>query len=242
MNAANERADQMTVVIARLLASSTNVFHGLASPLPAVAITLARRLHNPTLEYLNITGGVNVPATRPGVSTCGPSYWTGSQSFFSLTDIFDLSARGELDTAFLSGVQIDARGNLNNSVIGEFARPKVRLPGGAGSAAIVPRARQAIVWRARHDARVFVEKCDFVTAAGNVAWVVTPLGLFERRDGFLHLAGVAPYSSEEEIRANTGFRIPDTGGDASALPPPTEQELSILREVDPDDTRAGEFG
>ena len=48
---------------------------------------------------------------------------------FPLSDIFDLSARGGLDVAFLSGAQIDGQGRLNLSAIGPFHKPKVRLPG-----------------------------------------------------------------------------------------------------------------
>ena len=103
----------------------------------------------------------------------------------TLTDLFDLAARGRLDTAFLSGVQIDGAGRINMSVIGDFARPTVRLPGGAGSAALMPRAKRTILWRTKHDPRVFVERLDFVTAQGNVDRVVTPLCVFRRRDGRL---------------------------------------------------------
>ena len=195
MSEVSVHADQMVVEIARLLVNSRNAFHGLASPIPAIAIALARELYNPSLEYLNITGGVNVHPASQAPSTCGPAYWEGSESFFSLTDIFDLCARGELDTAFLSGVQIDRYGNLNNSVIGSFSAPKVRLPGGAGSAAVVPHAEKTIAWRT-HDSRTFVETCDFITAAGNVCFVITPLSVFEgSEEGLLKLLHVYPFSN-----------------------------------------------
>ena len=99
----------------------------------------------------------------------------------TLADLFDLSARGRLDVAFLSGVQIDAEGRINMSAIGSYEQPKVRLPGGAGSAMLMPTARRVILWRTKHDPRTFVERLDFVTAAGNVDRVVTPLGIFARR-------------------------------------------------------------
>ena len=55
-------------------------------------------------------------------------------------EVFDLSMRGGLDVAFLSGVQFDALGHVNASVIGDYHKPKVRLPGGAGSAVLIPTA------------------------------------------------------------------------------------------------------
>ena len=88
---------------------------------------------------------------------------------FSLAEVFDLSMRGGLDVAFLSGVQFDNHGGVNASVIGDYHKPKVRLPGGAGSAVLIPTARRAILWRTKHDRRTFVDKPDFLTARGNVA-------------------------------------------------------------------------
>lgn len=238
--AVQQTADQMAVTMARLLGTSQNVFHGLASPLPAVAIALAKAMHNPLLEYLNIAGGVNIAAGSIDVSTCSPRFLGGSESFFSLTDIFDLSARGELDTAFLGGVQVDRRGGINNSVIGDFHAPKVKLPGGAGSAAIVPTAHHTIVWRTRHDARSVVEKCAFVTAAGSVREVVTPLGVLVMEAGELKIGRWYSFSSEAEIRANTGFEIL-TACSAEQEQDPTERELSALALVDPEQVRYSEF-
>lgn len=233
-------ADRMACAMARALTESTTVFHGLASPLPAVAIALARRLYNPDLVYLNIAGGVNIHPASLEVSTCSPRYLERTESFFSLTDIFDLSARGKLDTAFLGGVQIDRAGRINNSVIGEFAHPKVKLPGGAGSAAIVPTARRTIVWRAKHDPRVLVEKCDFITAAGNVDTVVTPLGVLIREEGELVLAGWFSDTSPEAIREATGFKLRCSAA-CEELADPDEAELAGLDEVDPTGIRYSEF-
>ena len=235
-----DAADTMAVAMARLLRGSASAFHGLASPLPAVAVALAKRLFNPALRYLNIAGGVNSGPETPAVSTCAPAFLEGSESFFSLTDIFDLSARGMLDTAFLGGVQIDRSGAINNSVIGPFHHPKVKLPGGAGSAAIVPTAAHIIVWRTRHDARSIVERCDFVTTRGNVREVVTPLGILAIEDGELRVACAFPHSSLEEIVASTGFPIQPARA-FKPFDPLTDAERAALAEVDPHGIRYSEF-
>ncbi|MCG8515773.1 MAG: hypothetical protein MI740_16655 [Halanaerobiales bacterium] len=124
-------ADMMVVAIARRLKNNQKIFHGVASPIPMVSIMLSKKLYAPELVYLNIAGGVNACPTKLPKSTDCSELLGGSASMFTLTDIFDLSARGELDVAFLSGVQIDKKGRLNVSAIGEFNKPKVRLPGGA---------------------------------------------------------------------------------------------------------------
>ena len=229
----------MAVAMARLLRNGERVFHGVASPLPMVAILLAQRLHAPDLVYINITGGVNpLPESLPS-TTVDPRLVHGSHVILRLADIFDMSARGDLDTAFLGGVQIDGQGRINMSVIGAYDHPKVRLPGGAGSAAILPTAGRTILWRTKHDPRTFVEKLAFVTAGGNVDRVVTPLCVFVKKDGRLHLESIHPYSSAEEVTRQTGFAVETEG--VPFTPAPTAVELAALDAVDPEKVRLVEF-
>src|SRR4051812_44662120 len=115
MSTTMSAADWMAVAMARLLRDGERVFHGVASPLPLTAILLAKRLHAPRLVYLNITGSVDpAPAVLPK-STVDPALLRGTTTLVTLAELFDLSARGGLDTAFLSGVQIDGAGRINMS-------------------------------------------------------------------------------------------------------------------------------
>jgi len=235
------QADQMAVSMARLLRDGERVFHGVASPLPMVAILLARKLHAPNLVYLNIAGGVNPLPEKVPSSTLDPVLAQGSPAIFSLIEIFDLSARGELDTVFLGGVQIDRYGRINLSAIGgDYWRPKVRLPGGAGSAALMPTAKRTILWRTKHTPRTFVEKLDFVTAAGRVDRIVTPLCVFALRDGELQVESIHPYVRPEEVVENTGFPV-RVDANTPITPPPTDEELKALYALDPDNIRLTEF-
>jgi glutaconate CoA-transferase subunit B len=159
----------------------------------------------------------------------------------TLADLFDLSARGRLDTAFLGGAQIDGQGRINLSAIGDYARPKVRLPGGAGSAALMPTAKRVILWRTKHDRRSFVEKLDFVTAAGNVEGVVTPMCVFVRRNGNLVVESIHPGVRPGDLIANTGFTV-EAGNDTPRTPPPTDRERELLARIDPGHVIESEFG
>jgi glutaconate CoA-transferase subunit B len=231
----------MAVAMSRLLRDGELAFHGVASPLPMVAILLAQATHAPRLVYLNITGSIN---PRPGYlprSTVDPVLLQGSRSMITLADAFDLSARGELDTVFLSGVQIDAAGRINMSAIGDYAHPRVRLPGGAGSAFLMSTANRIILWRTRHDQRTFVEQLPFVTGTGNVAYVVTPLCVFrrDRHQGRLVVESIHPYTTPEEVVGQTGFAVDVTG--VPITPLPTAEELAALRGVDPQGIRRTEF-
>ncbi len=232
--------DIMTVALARLLEDGETVFHGVASPLPMTAIMLAKRLYAPDLIYLNITGSTDPTPSRLPISTVDPLLTSGSRSLVTLTDLFDLAARGRLDTAFLSGVQIDGQGRINMSVIGDFAKPKVRLPGGAGSAALMPRAKRTLIWRTKHDPRVFVETLDFVTASGNVDRVVTPLCVFRRIDGRLTVESIHPGVTPPHLIAATGFSI-QADASTPVTPPPTAEERAALASIDPEGVALSEF-
>lgn len=235
----NEAADFMAIALARLLRDGERVFHGVASPLPMVAILLARRLHAPRLVYLNITGSVDAMPATLAKSTVDPALLHGTAALVTLAELFDLSARGGLDTAFLSGVQIDGSGRINMSVIGPFDRPRVRLPGGAGSALILPTAKRTILWRTRHDRQSLTDRLDFVTATGNVDRLVTPLAVFRRDGGTFTLEALAPGATAELVRQRTGFdyRQPER----VALLTPTADERAQLEHVDPEGVRNVEF-
>jgi len=232
--------DTMVVALARLLHNDERIFHGVASPIPMVATLLAKAVQAPHVVYLSIAGGVDAEPVELPVSTVDPRLLANARSMVTLTDLFDLAASGRLDVAFLSGVQIDGQGRINMSVIGPFDHPKVRLPGGAGSAAILPRAKRTVLWRTRHDRRVFVEGLDFVTAAGNVSHVVTPLCVFQRQDDRLVVASRHTWASPEDIREATGFAV-DVFERTPITQEPTAQELQALRTIDPGDVSLTEF-
>lgn len=224
-------ADMLAIAIARYLEGAKNCFHGVASNIPMVGIMLSRKLYNKDLTYLNITGGVDIENQIKEASTDGNNIYEGTKSSFNLTDIFDLAARGELDVAFLSGGQVDSMGHVNNSVIGSFNKPKVRLPGGAGSAVLIPNCKRAFVWKSKHEKRGFVEKVDFTTSTGNVKYIFTPLCIFEFKDGRLQLEARMPGVSAEDVKESTGFEV--IGNFEKVLEVPTREELEALNEIDP---------
>lgn len=232
--------DIMTVSMARLIRDGETVFHGVSSHMPMIAVLLAKATHAPNAVHLNIPGGVDPQKPRlQSFTSAGDDLWSPAVAEFPLQEVFDLSMRGGLDVAFLSGVQFDNRGGVNASVIGDYKKPKVRLPGGAGSAVLIPTAKRAIIWRTKHDVRTFTDKLDFTTARGNVSDIVTPLCVFTMYGGELILKSVHPTSSIEEVAQNTGFPIRYIT--LSTTSPPTEEELKKLDEIDPQDYRSLEF-
>ena len=168
----------------------------------------------------------------------------------SITDVLLLQQRGYVDYGFLGGAQIDQYGNLNSSFIGDPDNPKVRLPGTGGANPIASLASKILV-AMHHERKRFVEKVDFITAPGylqggdsrekagltegGVYQVITHLGIFgfDKTTRRMQLQALHPGASVENVKERTGFEmlIPE---DLSYTDPPTEEELRILRELDPD--------
>jgi len=237
---ADDAPDIMAVAMARLIRDGELVFVGVNSPLPLVAATLARRLHAPNSTLLSIGGGFNPTPARLGPATSSAKLSAGSASVFDNVDFYGLVARRGVDLTFLGLGQLDERGRVNSSFIGERHRPEVRFPGGGGAATILPLARRVVLWRAAHSPRIFVKRVPFVTSAGNIDRVVTPLCVFRLDAGRLVLDGLHPGVSREELAENTGFAIANLP-EAPVTQPPTQEELTELRRIDPDEVRRVEF-
>lgn len=233
-------AEMMAVAMARLIRDGELVFVGVNSPLPLVAAALARRTHAPNSTLLSIGGGLNPTPTRLGPATSSVRLSARSASVFDNVDFYGLVARRGVEMTFLGLGQVDERGRINSSFIGERQRPTVRFPGGGGAATILPLARRVVLWRAAHSPRIFVKEVPFVTSSGNLDRIVTPLCVFRFDRGRLVLDSIHPSVSREDLAENTGFAIPNLH-EVPVTVPPSSEELAELRRVDPEGVRAVEF-
>jgi glutaconate CoA-transferase, subunit B len=240
----------LAVMGSRQLRDHQTVFTGVGAPMLASA--LAQRLHAPGLTMV-IEGGIVGPEWRPGwlpISTNEMRAAYHAQMLPGITDTFLLAQRGFLDVGFIGGAQVDRFGNVNSSFIGAVTRPKVRLPGSGGANDIVSLCREVLVLTA-HEPRRFTEAVDFVTSPGwlrggdsrrrsgllfgGVARVVTTLGIlgFDPASRQMRLEAVHAGVTVEQVRASTPFDLPVVDSLATTAPP-TDQELRILRELDPE--------
>src|SRR6266702_3445905 len=155
----------MAAVAARELADGEVVFVGIG--LPNLACNLARATHAPHLVLIYESGAVGAVPERLPVSIGDPALVTGSLMVCAMADVFQLFLQnGKIEVGFLGGAQVDRYGNINTTVIGEYQRPKVRLPGSGGAAEIAIHARRTVIvsklW-----VRAFPEQVDFVTSPGH---------------------------------------------------------------------------
>lgn len=230
MSAAYTPDEMMAVAAARLLRDGTVCFVGIG--LPSQAANLARRTAAPGLVLVYESGTIGAkPAALP-LSIGDGELAETADTVVSVPEIFAYWLQaGRIDVGFLGAAQIDRHANLNTTVIGDYERPMVRLPGAGGAPEIATSAREVFVML-RQSTRTFVEQLDFTTSLGGcVAAVVTDLGVLEREaDGELMLASVHPGVTAADASAATGWPL-RVAADLRDTPPPTESELRALRSL-----------
>jgi len=176
---------------------------------------------------------VGATPSRLPVSIGDPALVTGSLMVCGMADVFQLFLQnGRIEVGFLGGAQVDRHGNINTTVIGPYARPKVRLPGSGGAAEIAIHAHRILIV-SKLSPRAFPERVDFLTSPGQrVAKVITDKGVLERDEasGDLVLAGLYPGIEATEVRAGVGWKL-ESRARLNQLDPPTTTELHLLREV-----------
>ena len=242
-------SEMMIVAAARLLRDGDVVFVGIGQP--NLACNLARRTHAPNLNMIYEAGVIGAQPARLPLSIGDPCLVSGAASICSMYEIFAFYLQnGKIDVGFLGGAQIDRFGNINATVIGPYARPKVRLPGSGGSAEIAAWANR-VYCLTPHQARRFPERCDFITSAGFLSGrrereakglrgsgpqaVVTDLGILtpDQETGELILTALHAGATIEQAIKNTGWKL-KVADDLKTTEPPTDEELRLLREeLDP---------
>ncbi len=218
--------------LARFIRPNEITFSGVNSTMPMLACLMAKRAYEWDFIYINVAGGVDPEPSAIPLSSSDPVLAQQSASIFANEDFYDLCTRGRMDLTFLGAAQIDGEGNANNSCIGDWHSPKVRLPGGGGGAVMLPTAKRACTWRTEHSTRTFVEKLDFRTSWGGFHGVVTPIAVFIKKDDRLALQSYHPESSIDEVVSRTGFAF--DAKDAKPTELPTKAEVDALRSLDPE--------
>lgn len=242
-------SEMMIVAAARALAGVRVVFVGVG--LPNVACNLARRTVAPDLELVYESGVFGAQPARLPLSIGDPTLISGATSVCSIVDLFGLYLqRGRVEVAFLGGAQIDRFGNLNTTVIGEYAHPKVRLPGSGGACEIAIHAQKVFIVM-RLGKRAFVERLDFLTSAGHLSGpgqratlgmpgagpqiVVTDkcIFTFDQASAEMTVSSLHPGVTLADVQAEVGWPL-RVATELGETQPPSPEELRLLREeLDP---------
>jgi glutaconate CoA-transferase, subunit B len=238
--------EMMTVAAARMLWDGCVCFVGIG--VPSASANLARFTHAPNVVLIYESGTIG---TRPQVLplSIGDGELASSATVVvPLPEIFSYWLQGgRIDAGFLGAAQIDRFGNLNSTVIGDYAHPKTRLPGAGGAPEIAAHARETFIIL-KQSVRTFVPKLDFCSSAGFMEGsgararsgasgggpraVITDLGILKPAAGTEELTLVERYDgvAVEEIVAATGWPL-KVAEHVGVVAPPTALELKLLRDL-----------
>lgn len=238
--------EMMTIAAARALKNDDICFVGIGQP--SAACNLARLSHAPGITLIYESGTL---ATKPNILPL--SIGDGELCETALTtvpvpEMFRYWLQGgRIKIGFLGGAQIDKFANLNTTVVGPYAKPKVRLPGGGGAPEIATSCGEIFIIMAQGK-RSFVDKLDFVTSIGHVTGgdsrarlgvktkgptkLITDLALFEPdpETKEMTVVSIHPGVTREQIQENAGWIIA-FAAKVAETPPPTPRELEVLRDL-----------
>jgi len=238
--------EMMTIVAARALRNDDVCFVGIGAP--SAACNLARLTHAPGITLIYESGTI---ATKPNVlplSIGDGELCETALTTVSVPEMFRYWLQGgRITVGFLGGAQIDRFANLNTTVVGPYAKPKVRLPGGGGAPEIATSCGEVFITMAQGK-RSFVDKLDFVTSLGHgqggdsraklgvttkgPTRVITDLCLMEPDpvSKELTVAATHPGVTREQIADSTGWKV-KFAANVIETAAPTAEELSVLRDL-----------
>ena len=240
------RDEMMTVAAARRLWDGCVCFVGIG--LPSAAANLARFLHAPHIVLIYESGTIGARPSVLPLSIGDGELAETATVVVPLPEVFAYWLQaGRIDVGFLGAAQIDRFANLNSTVIGDYARPRTRLPGAGGAPEIAAHARETFVVL-KQSPRSFVPRLDFRTSAGFLDGhgsrarlgapgagprvIITDHGVLEPEPESQELQLVARYEDVEvdDARAATGWPL-RVSTRVDVVTPPTAAELEVLRDL-----------
>ena len=235
-------------VASRMLEDKKSVFVGTG--LPMIAAMLANRTHAPGLLIVFEAGGMGPQSPVLPISVGDSRTFYRAIAASSMHDAMSLTQAGYLDYGFLGAAQIDCYGNINTTIIGDWSSPKVRFPGSGGANDVGSFCHRTIVIMGQ-DARKFIDRMDFITTAGYLDGpgareraglpkgsgpyrIITQLGVFgfEEQTKRMMLLSLHQGVTSDDVQSNSSFEIL-IPSHVSVTYPPTEEEVRLLREIDP---------
>jgi len=242
-------SEMMIVTAAHALRGARTVCVGVG--LPNIACNLSQRTVAPDMELIYESGVYGARPERLPLSIGDPTLVSGATSVVSMADLFGLYLqRGLVEIALLGGAQVDRYGNLNSTVIGDYAKPKTRLPGSGGACEIATNARRTFMIM-RLKRRAFVEKLDFITSPGHLTGsdsrarlglpgggpelMITDKAIlnFDNPQREMQLSALYPGVTVSDVQAEVGWPL-KLAAKIDEVSAPSPEDLRLIRdELDP---------
>jgi hypothetical protein len=234
--------DLICACISRQVEDGEVLAQGIATPLVAAGYLLAWHTHAPHATFASAIGNVLCRVAAPLGLTHVEQLWLGQAlSSMGFAEISCEILPTLCPKEFFRPAQVDPAGNFNNVVIGDYRRPRLRLPGCGGIADVTVLSPRVYLYVPNHSPAVFVEQVDFVSGLGvpdaerpgtrpGPRMLVSDLGVFDYEGGRMRARSLHPGVTLERVRQETGFAL-DPAPDLFETPPPSVEEVRLLREV-----------
>lgn len=226
-------AETLVAAMAREIRDGDVVATGVVSPLPILAIEVARRTHAPNLTYLACVGSLDPRITSLRPCSEDLAYLDGSSGVVTIPDLFDHARRGRVDVMFFGAAEVDGAGDTNLSAAGSMEQPRYKFPGVAGAATLRRWVSRPVLLVSRQSRRNLVPKVQVASTSDRQrrTRLLTDLGTFELGDGGAKLLGRHAWANAETISERTGFEF----AQADPLPvidPPGPGYVEAIRSID----------
>ena len=225
---------------------------GVGLGLPVVATFLAKKTHAPNITILFELGIVDPEPLEIGVhGLSDPRIWYRAKIHTSFVDMLGtVLHKGLMDVGFLGGLEIDAFGNLNTTLLGDSQGKFRRFTGSGGGNDIASSARRTVII-IRHEARKLNEAVSFITSPGYLGGendraanhliggpskVITDKAVFgfEPRSKRMMIESIHSDSNLDDVLENMNFK-PIVPEHIPTTEPPTKEQTRLIREeIDPD--------
>lgn len=248
-------SEMMVYAASREIRDSELVFVGMR--LPLVAFRLAQATHAKRAVGLYENGLVRAEAAGETLYTMSdPPNLKGATSATELLDVMGFLQSGRVGLGFVGAAEVDRFGNLNTTRVAS-----ARLPGSGGASDIASLASRLVVLL-NHSKHRLVERVSYVTSpgfgdggdwrkqcglpGGGPTAVITDRGVldFDPETKEARLRSFHPLdssSSPEEVARRTGWAL-RVSPSCRPTPLPTDEELTLLRSLDPERFWLGKEG
>lgn len=238
--------EMMTIAASRALKNDDVCFVGIGAP--SAACNVARLTHAPDITLIYESGTIGTAPTVLPLSIGDGELCDTALTTVSVPEMFRYWLQGgRVSIGFLGAAQLDRFGNINTTVIGNYEAPKTRLPGGGGAPEIASLSGEVYITM-KQSQRGMVDTIDFYTSFGHgdggdhrtrlgidtkgPTMLITDLAIWrpDAESKEFTVVSMHPGVSRDDIQATCGWTVKfaDT---LAETPPPTELELSTLRDL-----------
>lgn len=235
------------ISVAKEIHDHENVILGVG--LPTTAGALAKALYAPNATLMMESGIIDFEPLLPLNHIADAHACRGFSYATDLFSTFTMTYRGYVDVCFLGVAQIDKFGNLNTTVIGDYFKPTMRLPGSGGAADFISYAKRTVLTMLGGN---FVNKLDYLTSPGYLdggdsreksglfpkgsgpSMLLTTKGIFrfDPETKEMYLAQIHPQVKVEDVKKDVPWDL-KIAPDLSQTPRPTDEEIEFIRSFAP---------